>query len=135
MSDPHPCENGSLDKMSLPRTPSAFHNSASPVRDWPDSDTDRDAEDYRAFVATCDSLGRLADSAEVAAFLASENDQSPFPDCYADEPMVDDGPLWEPTQEDLDWLLSQRAEVQDWPSTVEELDRQMAALQVALARG
>ena len=51
------------------------------------------------------------------------------PDAYDDEPPVlNDSDYYEPSQEDLDWLLSQRDDCLALPETLAELDRQIGSV-------
>lgn len=61
------------------------------------------------------------DRAEAAAILNADDD-TPF----------DDGRLFPLDADDLDWLMSQRAACESLPETLEELNRQIADIRLAL---
>lgn len=97
---------------------------------------DTDTEDYRNYITCCSKLGRLADDDEYLAWAQAYERSFPDPE-PENEPPFDDGPLFEPTQEDLAWLLSQREDVValDHPETLAEHDATLASVARKLARG
>jgi hypothetical protein len=110
----------------LQSSPSAANHSASPVT-W----SDRDAEDFAAYMSCAALLGRLPEPEEFSNFLAELNDSGR----YFDEPdeMFDDGPYFSPCAEDLAWLESQRADCEGYPESLAELERDIAAVKAAIA--
>lgn len=124
-------------------TPSASRYTASDVV-WPPDD-EQEAEDYRAFVSLCSVLNRLPESAEFEQWLAAEGEYEAWLDAldrghYRDECpelagdiLFDDGPLFGPSQDDLDWLESQRPDCESLPETLAELDREIAETRRVLA--
>lgn len=120
-------------------------------------DDHNEAEAFRELMTCASDLGHLPSSEEFDAWRTGMPSDSElftrehgvFPDePYPGEPPMidesayfdpdedfepfDDGPIFEPTEEDLDWLRSQRDDCLEHPATLAELDRDIATLESRL---